>query len=120
MKVKILKIEPFKDWEQIVIGRIKGINIEFFDPNGKFEEEDLKKEFDVKICGLRGKVEGAGGPEKFEPDEIVANVIEKNLDYVILDCGLFQFDYMINSKNEGKFEIGKFVRIKNPRLDITV
>ncbi len=120
MRAKILKIEPEKSGGNTVTVSIGKVTTNLFDPEEMVDEKFLKKELEVKICGLEGTAEKSEGPEKFDRKTIVAKVVEKDLDYVVLDCGLFTFDYMMNMGDEEKFIVGEFIAIENPRLDIVL
>jgi hypothetical protein len=120
MKLKILEIEPAGDeGEQKITAGLKKNEIVLLDPSGLITEDQLKKTVEIKICALGGVVKASKGPASIKEGVIVGKVLEKDLDYVVIDCGLFVFDYLMDIGDDDKFEVGKFIKIKNPRLDLS-
>lgn len=121
MKIRILNIEPCSDsGDQLITAGIKGKEVTLYDPEGQITNDLLKKEVDGKICGQEGTVAKSKGPVKIDGKAIVAKVLENCYEYAVLDCGLFQLDYMTNMGDEEKFEVGGLVKIKDVRLDLVI
>jgi hypothetical protein len=118
MLVRILKIEPQRAGGNKVTVAIRGVTAVLLDPEDKANGKMLKKEVDVKICGLEGRAKSSNGPAQFDERTITAKVLEKDEDYVVLDCGLFSFDYMMNIGEADEFVVGEFIELESPRLDI--
>jgi hypothetical protein len=118
MKVRIVKIEPTIARGTKVTVEIKGATVILCDPEDKAENWMLHKEVEAKIYGLQGDAKSARAPAQFDKKMLTAKVLDKGYDYAVLDCGLFTFDYMMNTGEEEEFVVGEHVCIQSPRLDI--
>lgn len=118
MQIKILKIEPIGSGGNKITASLKGETLVLTDPQDNADASLLKKEIDAKICALHGKARRSPGPARFGSKTVTAKVLEKDYDYCVLDCGLFIFDYMMNIGEEDEFEVGQYVTLEGPRLDL--